>query len=324
MANFLRYLTELTVNGQPVEEDEDEDYSGDEDTGDDEKEEETGGAEETPPAENDDTGVDLSVADAKEKDEPDVDDDYSVDDPEDDEEDENPVPINNPDEEKAADTDGGDTTEPSPDTGDDGGVDLNVDTGGDDNADDDYTADDDTTDNGGSEDIPSDGDSGNNADDDYTTDDSGDESTEEDTGEDVDNTDDTSYDSTDDVNDGDSGSLEDKIRSTEAEIFNSLSDDEKVTKNRELMDDYITLKTTIKVFLEKVRTITITDENRSVLNFVESNLIDLNKIITDYIIERFNSKSYMENFIFYQQLILTISQLKEIIKKLKPEENPKK
>ena len=41
------------------------------------------------------------------------------------------------------------------------------------------------------------------------------------------------------------------------------------------------------------------------------------------LIEMTNAKkSYIENFVFYQQIILTIVQLKEIISKLKPEENP--
>ena len=112
-------------------------------------------------------------------------------------------------------------------------------------------------------------------------------------------------------------SIENKIKRTEAEIFNTLSADEKAIKNRELVEDYIIARNTIKVFIEKVRTITVTLENRDILYFVESNLVTLNNVITDYIITRYSKKSYIENFVTYQQFILTLTQLNEIISKLK-------
>ena len=137
------------------------------------------------------------------------------------------------------------------------------------------------------------------------------------------NGDDSSTDDSVDNNDSDSN-IEEKIKQTEAEIFNTLSDNEKAIKNRELIDNYIDLKKTIKLFLEKVRTITITAENSQVLHFVEINLVELENIITDYIIDRYNTKSYIENFIFYQQIILTISQIKDIISKINTESHPQK
>ena len=84
-----------------------------------------------------------------------------------------------------------------------------------------------------------------------------------------------------------------------------------------MVEDYIIARNTIKVFIEKVRTITVTLENRDILYFVESNLVTLNNVITDYIITRYSKKSYIENFVTYQQFILTLTQLNEIISKLK-------
>ena len=47
-------------------------------------------------------------------------------------------------------------------------------------------------------------------------------------------------------------------------------------------------------------------------------------MISDYIIERYSKKTYIENFVTYQQMVLTIRQLKEIVSKVDVDENPKK
>ena len=162
-------------------------------------------------------------------------------------------------------------------------------------------------------DMGTDDDSG---DEDYTATDDGDEGTD-----DMGDTDASADDATDGSGDSE---LEAKIKQTEAEIFNALSDDEKAIKNRQLIDNFVDLKKITKVFLEKVQTITETDENSKILRFVEISLLDLNNMVTDYIITRYNKKSYIENFVTYQQFILTIEQLKEIVSKLNIDENPQK
>lgn len=157
-------------------------------------------------------------------------------------------------------------------------------------------------------------------DDDYTTDPPDEDNTdgeEQPTDDNLGNEDDT------DSSEGEDD-LENKIRQTESEIFNSLSAEEKAIKNTELIDDFIAMKNVVKIFLEKVRMITLTESNTRILQFVEVSLIDLGNMINDYLIERYSKKTYIENFITYQHMVLTIRQLKEIISKVDIDENPKK
>lgn len=329
MADFLKFINELTVNGKPVEEDDDDDY--------------TAPTEEENEENKPDLDLDPSGTDNKEEDNnediADDDDDYTAI-PEDD---------NNEEENSDADTEpasgendlnldpsGTDTNEENPDISDaepaaenpdtdteptSGENDLNLDPSGENDGNttkENPDAEPSTGENDAGLDMDTDGDS-ETEDDDYTA--SGDEGGEDST----DTTADTENDDTsdEDTSSSDSNELEAKIKQTEAEIFNTLSDDEKAIKNRQLIDSFIDLKKIVKVFLEKVQTITITEENEKILTFVEVSLLDMNNMIADYIITRYNKKSYIENFITYQQFILTVEQLKEIISKINIEEESK-
>lgn len=284
MPDFLKYIHELSVNGKPVEEDElEDDYTSEPD--DDENDE---GNDDTTninlsPSNNTEEGDDNNDTDTDDNNDDDSD-DYTVGAEDTNQEESDPGDENNDDTGADPDNTDGDTDSGEPSDSDDNNS-NELDMGGDD-------------------------------DEDYT--DSGEEETGEESSDnngDIDNGDDSS----DDVSDTDS--LEDKIKKTEAEIFNTLSEDEKVIKNKELIDNYIEAKKTIKLFTEKVRTITVTDNNREILYFVEDSLISLDNIIRDYIISRYNKKSYIENFITYNHFILTITQLVEIVNKLKNIEN---
>lgn len=316
MPDFLKYIHELTVNGKPVEDDDDDtDYTagiddddtatddinlspnnntGDNEDDDDDTEDYTVGADDDDePAEQNDDGttddINLSPAAAEDNAETADTTDNAEDNAETDDVADNP----------GDDTGETDTEDDTADNADDGTADTddnNLDMGGEDDDDTDYTADDDDTDGG---------------------DDPGDDAAETDT------EDDTADDGTEDQTDDES--LDAKIKKTEAEIFNTLSDDEKASKNKELIENYIEIKTIIKLFIEKIRTVTLTEENKEVLYFIESSLLDLDDIITEYILSRYNKKSYMENFVTYNQFVLTLTQLNEIIKKLKVnEEDPQK
>ena len=342
MADFLKFINELTVNGKPVDEEEDDDYTTTPEDDDDDT-----------PALDLDTGDETTTEDDNEPVEDD--DDYTIEpeDPEPAEDGEGNDPAPKPedgeggsegdvDDEPTLDLDPGDDPAPAAEEPADTGGDepaLDLDPGDDPEP----AGDESTGDAGGDEPTGEEpanepaeepgGDIDTNPDDTGDTDDGLDMGTDDDdytaAGDDPDSTNDDLGDagaddtSTDD-NSSEDSELEAKIKQTEAEIFNTLSDDEKAIKNRQLIDNFVDLKKITKVFLEKVQTVTVTEENDQILTFVDISLLDLHNMITDYIITRYSKKSYIENFVTYQQFILTIEQLKEIVSKLKIDENPQK
>lgn len=337
MPDFLKFINELTVNGKPVEEDElEDDYTSNEEEDEESKEGEN---------------LDLSVGDGndpapkEDEEEPVDDDDYTVE-PEDATDDEPPA------------NDNGDLATADSGEEDAGGLDLSVGNGEEppaDNTDVDTQSSEPAGDDAGGEtgteeppaadangDDPGDGSegdtstepagddgsldmgdsTGDDGDDDYTGG-GGDDPGTDDTGDDPGTSDDMGDDTSDEESEGEN-ELEAKIKQTEAEIFNSLSEEEKTIRNTELIEDFIAMKNVIKIFLEKVRTITLTEANTSILQFIEVSLVDLGNMINDYLIERFVKKTYIENFITYQHMVLTIRQLKDIVSKVDVDENPKK
>lgn len=290
--SLLRYFNELTVNGKPVDDDELEDDYTAETSEEDEETSDEGGTNELDLSTEDDN----NTSDEGGEDNNDTENNDDTPDPDDDLDGDYTVQAQAEEDEDSS-TSEDDTTN---DTGDDTTNDDNGTTDTDTNTDS-------TTDDGNDLDL---------SDDDYTSQDGDETGEEQDT-----STDDNNDDMSTDDSGSDDSSLEEKIKQTESEIFDTLSDSEKAIKNKELIDNFIELKSTIKLFLEKVRTITPTSENNQIINFVEINLVDLERIITDYIIDRYSARSYIENFIFYQQIILTISQLKDIIGKIKVEES---
>ena len=231
--------------------------------------------------------------------------------------------------------DGGDE-----DTSSDTADDSSSDDDGDQNFmdDDDITGDDSGSD-GESSDDSSDGDDGGDQDfmddDDSSgeeegSDDSGDDTSSDggdenfmddggdDSGSDGESSDDSSEEGSDNSSEEEEGSDEGQqeeydINKIEEELFSSLTPEQIAIKNHELKNQFIELYSIIGSTLVRINDISKTNENINVLKFITEKLLELREMIDFNITTAYQTRTYIENNIIYQQCIATLNAIGDII-----------
>ena len=216
-----------------------------------------------------------------------------------------------------ADTAGDDTTDnPEGDEdytagADDAGNDDNIEDSSTDSGEEDYT---DGADTAG-DDISE----GNTDDEDYTAgaddagvDDAGDngEDPEDNTGDET-NSEDTE--GSDDSGQSEDDESFENLKKIEAELFSNLTPEQIAIKNTELKERYIEIYGTIGGTLLRINDITKSQDNIESLQFVTNKLLELRDMVDFNITTAFQTRTYIENNIIYQQILSTLNALSDII-----------
>lgn len=143
--------------------------------------------------------------------------------------------------------------------------------------------------------------------DDYTADASGDGSEEE--SEDTDT--DDGEENTDEETEDDS-SFE-NLKKIESELFSSLTPEQITIKNYELKQNFISLYTTIGTTLVRINDISKSDDNIETLKFITDKLLELREMIDFNITTAYDTRTFIENNIIYQQCLSTLNAISDII-----------
>lgn len=205
---------------------------------------------------------------------------------------------------------GEDTTPPANDTtGEDDGDQNFMDDGGGEDTTTDDTADasEETTDDSGDDgdqNFMDDGggeDTGEGGGDDASGGDGGEETTDDSEGENSEESEEGSDENGYDIN---------KI---EEELFSSLTPEQIAIKNHELKNQFIELYSIIGSTLVRINDISKTNENINVLKFITEKLLELREMIDFNITTAYQTRTYIENNIIYQQCIATLNAIAEII-----------
>lgn len=143
--------------------------------------------------------------------------------------------------------------------------------------------------------------------DDYTADASGDGSEEE--SEDTDT--DDGEENTDEETEDDS-SFE-NLKKIESELFSSLTPEQITIKNYELKQNFISLYATIGTTLVRINDISKSDDNIETLKFITDKLLELREMIDFNITTAYDTRTFIENNIIYQQCLSTLNAISDII-----------
>lgn len=240
-----------------------------------------------------------------ENEEVDTDEDYSLDDDEDTEEDDYSLPEDNDSDYTPAPEE--DKEESNEDYSLDDGED---DTEGEDQEDEDYSLDN-TGENSDEGDTPEEEEEDEN----YSLDDTGEDNTSADdnTDSEDDNTIDTGEEDNEDQN------VQDEINKLEDEIFNTLTPEQRKIKELELKKNFSTTYGDISDYIEKINKIVKTTDNIGILEKLTSSLFSLEEYLSYYIINTFNTKSYMENSIIFQKFLVSLVAIKNVLSEMEKE-----
>ena len=130
--------------------------------------------------------------------------------------------------------------------------------------------------------------------------------------EDSENTDSDNTEEESGSSDNEDNSFE-NLKKIEAELFSNLTDEQIAIKNTELKNQYIDLYTTIGRTLVRINDVAKTDDNIEILKFVTDKLLELRDMIDFNITTAFNTRTYIENNIIYQQCLSTLNAISDIL-----------
>lgn len=153
-------------------------------------------------------------------------------------------------------------------------------------------------------------DGGEGADDDTETDYTQDDGEETDDG----NTDNGNEDTTGDAT---ASSGENPLKDLENDLFKDLTPDQLNIKNMELKQQYIEIYGTVTSALVRLEKANRNEENLKPINFVEKKLNELKDLIAFYLKETYDTKSYIENNVMYQEYLVVLNSLIEILTQIK-------
>ena len=143
-------------------------------------------------------------------------------------------------------------------------------------------------------------------------DDSGDDNSSDESGGESTNTDDNNEGEESDENNEEESNDYD-INKIENELFSSLTPEQIAIKNYELKNQFIELYSIIGSTLVRINDISKSNENVNVLKFITEKLLELREMIDFNITTAYQTRTYIENNIIYQQCIATLNAIAEII-----------
>lgn len=296
MGFFNRMITEseniiheLEINGERVEDEEDVDYGGEEDTPEEDENDDIDYTQDDE-GEEPDTPNEEPAAEEQPADGEDSDIDYTI--PDD----------ATPEDPAAQTTDNEEPLEGEEDidySRDDGGEESTTDDGsGGEGEEIDYSQDD----GGSTDDTPAEEEDGGEEDIDYSQDDGGGEDTE---GEEP-------AEGEEGTTDGGS-SLDDELKSHENDILADLSDEQKQIQSDELRANFIEMYNLILDTIDKVNNVSKREDTLEIFEFISSQLLYLKDIVNTNITRTFDTKTYFENTIAFQQCLAILNSVKKLI-----------
>ncbi len=110
--------------------------------------------------------------------------------------------------------------------------------------------------------------------------------------------------------------MSDEVKQMEEELFKSIPADQMSIKVTELKKQYLDVYNSISNILLRTNKITKTDSNMKVLEFVTTKLMELKDMVKFYMANTFDTKSFIENTVNYQQYLATLNTINKIFKEI--------
>lgn len=120
----------------------------------------------------------------------------------------------------------------------------------------------------------------------------------------------------DNVETGDEETSEDENKETEDEIFSDMNPEQRRIQDEELKENYIRLYNTIGDLINRLDQVSVNNFTREPMDFVQKQLIDMKDFVFKYLSEVYSTKTYIENNINYQQYLVILSNINNLLVQL--------
>ena len=114
-----------------------------------------------------------------------------------------------------------------------------------------------------------------------------------------------------------------ELQQIDNNVFSDLSSDEIAARDRKLRQSYALLYDVCNVILNRIVFINKDESIIKISEYITGKMEDLKDRIVDYLTYIYDSKSYIENLIYYKQCYSVIEGIAIILKEIEPKEENK-
>lgn len=109
---------------------------------------------------------------------------------------------------------------------------------------------------------------------------------------------------------------ENELKSLEDDIFKDIPPEQMNIKIMELKKQYLEVYATITDVLARTNKIPKSTQIMSVLEFIINKLMELKEMVQFYLSNTFDTKTYVENMVNYQQYLATLNTINRLLKEI--------
>ena len=111
---------------------------------------------------------------------------------------------------------------------------------------------------------------------------------------------------------------DDEIKKLEDELFSKFNDSQIQIMSSSLKKNYLKMYDMLDNIIERINSSSKEDAYIKLIEFVTNKMNELREMIDDYLVNTFNTKSYIENEINYRRFLIVLEQINKIISEIYP------
>lgn len=113
----------------------------------------------------------------------------------------------------------------------------------------------------------------------------------------------------------------DDLKAKEEELYANLTPDQLDIKHKELKGQFLSMFDMVSELVERMGDTGTTEENIKIVEYISNNLINLKDMISDYVNDVYQTKSYIENSIMYNRFLATLNAINQLLEEIQPKDN---
>lgn len=113
----------------------------------------------------------------------------------------------------------------------------------------------------------------------------------------------------------------DDLKAKEEELYANLTPDQLDIKHKELKGQFLSMFDMVSELVERIGNTGTNEENIKIVEYISNNLINLKDMISDYVNDVYQTKSYIENSIMYNRFLAALNAINKLLEEIQVKDN---
>ena len=113
----------------------------------------------------------------------------------------------------------------------------------------------------------------------------------------------------------------DDLKTAEEEMYANLTPEQLDIKHKELKGQFLEMFDIVSELIDRIGDAGISEENIKIIEYISNNLINLKDMISDYVNDVYQTKSYIENSIVYNRFLATLNGINRLLEEIQVKDN---